>query len=147
MNVHARAFRNAATFSGLMAAGALAGSYTRADGAFAVLGGAVACQTAVMLAAWISGADARTWTRGRILTACLPSYAAAATGLALAFGRGITGLHATDLCFLAAVLVLQGRMFAAHISGADGSRDAEPIRARVLVPSRARDAVARVRQP
>ena len=147
MNYHSRAFRNAAAFSGLMAAGAFAGSYTRTDGAFAVLGGAMACQTAVMLAAWIAGADARTWTRGRILAACLPSYAAAATGLGLALGRGVMGLHVTDFLVLAAILVFQGRMFAAHISGADGSRNAEPIRARVLVPSRSRDAVARVRQP
>lgn len=147
MNRHSRAFRNAAAFSGLMTAGAIVGSCTRADGAFAVLGCTIACQTAAMLAAWISGADARTWTRGRTLAACLPSYAAAATAVGIALERGLTGRHTVDFVVMAAILVLQGRMFAAHISGADGSRDVEPIRTRILVPSRSPDAMERIRQP
>jgi hypothetical protein len=134
MNHHTRAFRNAAAFSALMATGAIVGSCTRADGAFAVLGCAIACQTAAMLAAWISGSDARAWKRGRTLAACLPSYAAAATALGIALNRGLTGRHAFDFAVMAAILVLQGRMFAAHISGAGGSRSARIIHSTAPVP-------------
>lgn len=134
MNHHTRAFRNAAAFSGLMATGAIVGSCTRADGAFAVLGCAMACQTAAMLAAWITGSDARAWKRGRTLAACLPSYAAAATAFGIALDRGLTGRHAIDFVVMAAILVLQGRMFAAHISSAGGSRSARAIHSTVPVP-------------
>lgn len=134
MNHHTRAFRNAAAFSGLMATGAIVGSCTMADGAFAVLGCAMACQTAAMLAAWITGSDARAWKRGRTLAACLPSYAAAATAFGIALDRGLTGRHAIDFVVMAAILVLQGRMFAAHISSAGGSRSARAIHSTVPVP-------------
>lgn len=140
MNRHTRTFRNAAAFSGLMATGAIVGSCTRADGAFAVLGCAMACQTAAMLAVWISGSDARAWKRGRTLAACLPSYAAAATAFGIALDRGLTGRHAVDFVVMAAILILQGRMFAAHISGAGGSRSARVDHSAGPVPCVARSA-------
>lgn len=140
-----RTFRNVCAFSGMMAGVAFVASYAREDMAFAVLGGAIACQTALTLAAWISGADARTWPRRRILAACLPSFAAAAASLGLVIWRGFMGLHTADFLVLAGILVLQGRMFADHISGADGVGSRDLIR--LLLPPSSRGAVERVRQP
>jgi len=137
--IHAfRPLLNAALFSGVMSLGAFIGAAARDDGAFAFLGYALACQGAVMLAAGLGvRPGAAFWTRGRILAVCMPSYAAAALGIALAIDRGLAARHALDLVVFGAILAFQGRMFASHIAGTD--RRPEPafatsMRARIVVP-------------
>lgn len=137
--IHAfRPFLNATLFSGVMAAGAFAGSAARGDDAFAVLGCALACQGAVMLAAGLCVKPGIAfWTRTRIAAVCAPSYVAAALGFGQALERGVAARHALDLVVFGVILAFQGRMFAAHIAGTD--RRLEPalatsMRSRLVVP-------------
>lgn len=137
--IHAfRPFLNATLFSGVMSLGAFAGAATRGDSAFALLGYALACQGAVMLAAGLCVKPGMPfWTRSRIHAVCLPSYGTAALGFGLAFERGLGAKGALDLVVFGAILALQGRMFAAHIAGTD--RHPEPaltvsMRSRLVVP-------------
>lgn len=136
--IHAfRPLLNAALFSGAMSLGALVGAAARDDGAFAILGCALACQGAVMLAAGLGVRPGTAfWTGSRILAVCMPSYAAAALGIGLALERGLAARHALDLAVFGVILAFQGRMFAAHIAGTD--RRPEPAlatssRARIVV--------------
>jgi hypothetical protein len=137
--IHAfRPFLNATLFSGVMSLGAFAGAAARDDDAFAVLGCALACQGAVLLAAGLCAKPGETfWTKTRILAVCAPSYGAAALGFGLALDRGLAARHTLDLAVFGVILAFQGRMFAAHIAGTD--RRPEPalatsMRARLVVP-------------
>lgn len=137
--IHAfRPFFNATLFCGMMSLGAFAGAAARADDAFSILGCALACQGAVMLAAGLCVKPGTAfWTRTRIHAVCMPSYAAAALGFGMALDRGFAARHALDLAVFGVILAFQGRMFAAHIAGTD--RRPEPalatsMRARIVVP-------------
>lgn len=145
--IHAyRPFVTTALFSGTMSLGAFAGAVTRDDDAFSQIGCALACQAAVLIASGFCVKPGTAfWTPARIVAVCLPSFAAAALGVALALERGLWARHSLDLLLFAAVLACQGRAFAAHIS--DSDRPAQPamahsMRSRLVV--RLRDEAPRL---